>query len=192
MRTDPRFAQIIVRSLAVFAFTAIVVSFAIALADESGSDAPRLAGAREHTGEPSAFHGRGRLVCLAEEMKRLYKADVDPVHEHLLGFRTDTVAGDEPAIPRFLALLRTPQSEALFADERFGTRTLILTGRVFPATSLLEVSGVEWIHDGKIFAPYYWCEVCSIRGVDPGPCACCQGPVVLREDETGPDRPERP
>ena len=28
---------------------------------------------------------------------------------------------------------------------------------------------------------HYWCEVCSIRGVNPGPCACCQGKVELRE-----------
>ena len=32
---------------------------------------------------------------------------------------------------------------------------------------------------------YYWCEVCSIRGVDPGPCACCQAKVELREAPAG-------
>jgi hypothetical protein len=43
------------------------------------------------------------------------------------------------------------------------------------------VSRFQWRRDGKLVDVYYWCEVCSIRGVDPGPCACCQGAVELRE-----------
>lgn len=139
--------------------------------------------------EPAAFRGRGGLVCLAEEMEERWGADVPPVHEHLPGFRL--AEGDENdegggGAPRYLTILRTAQSEALFTDERFSKHPLILTGRTFPGTQLLEVSGWRWIHDGKVFDVYYWCDVCSIRTIDPGPCACCQGNVVLREEEVGP------
>jgi len=129
--------------------------------------------------EPQAFRHRGRVVCLAEEMNRQYNASLQPVHDHVLGFRVDdkTTVGEL----RYYTLLRTEQSEALFVDKRFHKHTLVLYGRTFPSSGLLEVSGWQWIHDGKLYDVYYWCETCSIRGVDPGDCACCQAPVELRE-----------
>lgn len=129
--------------------------------------------------KPRAFRARGRVVCMAEEMKKHYGANVQPVHEHLLGFRLD---GELPAdTARYYTLLRTDQSEALYVDKRFSDHTLILTGRTFPQTNLLEVSGWQWYRGDQLFDVYYWCEVCSIRGFDPGLCACCQAPVELRE-----------
>ena len=76
-------------------------------------------------------------------------------------------------------------SGLLFSDSRFRGKKLLLTGRSFPPSGLLEVRRVDWIRDGKVYEVYYWCEVCSIRGVDPGPCACCQGAVELRERPLG-------
>lgn len=137
--------------------------------------------------KPRAFREKGRLVCLAEEMKRAHGASVQPVHEHLLGFRLERKV--EPGSLRFYTLLRTSHSEALFVDERFRERTLILFGRVFPRTATLEISKWQWIRDGKVHEVYYWCEVCSIRGIDPGPCSCCQGKVVLQERPESPVKP---
>lgn len=126
--------------------------------------------------KPAAFEERGRLVCLVEEMKEKYQAQASPIHEHLAGFRVDGAGG-----PRYSTLYRNALSEALFVDPRFKERELRLTGRVFPSTSILEVSRFQWYREGKLYDVYYWCGVCAIRGVDPGACACCQEKVELRE-----------
>jgi len=139
---------------------------------------------RQEKDKPVAFEARGRLVCLIEEMKEKYRADAPPIHEHLAGFRVD---GDPPAGGfRYYTLYRNASSEALFVDGRFKEHELRLRGRVFPSTSVLEVSSFQWYRDGKLFDVYYWCSVCAIRGVDPGPCECCKDKVELRE-ERAPD-----
>src|SRR5262245_675618 len=120
---------------------------------------------------------RGEIVCLAEELQRLHGVRIPPVHEHLTGIRAED--------GQLYTLLRTSTSGFLFSDPRFRGRRLILTGRAFPPSGLLEVTRVDWIRDGKVHEVYYWCEVCSIRTVDPGLCACCRGPVELREREEG-------
>jgi len=33
---------------------------------------------------------------------------------------------------------------------------------------------VHVLKDGKRFMVTYWCEICSIRQYEPGPCWCCQ------------------
>jgi hypothetical protein len=129
------------------------------------------------------FEARGRLVCLAEEMKSVHRADVPPVHEHLWGFRIDPPPA-APA-PRYATILRTPMAEALFVDERFRHRELKLFGRRFPDGALLEVSGIQWVRDGALYDVFYWCRTCAIKGFDPSTCACCQEPVELREEPAG-------
>ncbi len=126
---------------------------------------------------PRAVTVRGELVCLAEEMRDRHGVQIPPVHDHLRGIRTEDGA--------FLVLIRNSTSAALFSDARFQGRKLVLTGRIFPRSSLLEVARTDWIKDGKVFSVYYWCEVCSIQTVDPGPCACCQAAVELREKPAG-------
>jgi hypothetical protein len=144
----------------------------------SGADHTADAG-KPAAENPASFAAPGRLVCLAEEMKERYRAEVPPVHDHVLGLR---VEGEIAAgAPRFYTILRTPLSEALFVDARFQKHELVLTGRVFPATAILEVSRFQWRRDGKLYDLYYWCDVCAIRGVDPGLCACCKGKVELKE-----------
>ncbi|HXX92124.1 MAG TPA: hypothetical protein VEN81_00730 [Planctomycetota bacterium] len=129
--------------------------------------------------KPALFEGCGKLVCLIEEMKEKYQAQAAPGHDHLWGFRVDDKAQAGGA--RYYTLFRNAGSEALFVDRRFRDRELRLYGRVFPSSSVLEVSRFQWYREGKLMDVYYWCEVCSIRGVDPGPCACCQAKVELRE-----------
>ncbi len=129
--------------------------------------------------EPEAFRARGRLVCVAEELSRLHQAAVQPVHDHVLGFRLTTKQGRRP---RYLVILQTAQSKALFVDKRFLDRDLMLIGRTFPEAPFLEVSGWRWLEDGHAYHVYYWCDVCSIKTIDPGSCACCQGEVELRKE----------
>jgi len=116
---------------------------------------------------------RGKVVCLAEEMHRLYQADLPTNHEHVYGFRT--VDGS------FYTLLRTKYSEALFVDKRLHEKDLLLKGRTFPNTRLLDVTRMRSIRNGQVYDLYYFCSICSIKTVAPGPCMCCQGPVELLE-----------
>ncbi|MYE89644.1 hypothetical protein F4X33_11680 [Candidatus Poribacteria bacterium] len=116
---------------------------------------------------------RGHLVCLAEAMHDLYRADLPADHEHLYGFKTTDGA--------FYTLLRTNLSEALFVDKRLHQKTLIITGRTFPKTHLLEAIRLESVHDGAVHDLYYYCDTCAIRTAAPGDCVCCQAPVELVE-----------
>ena len=116
---------------------------------------------------------RGHLVCLAEAMHDLYRADLPADHEHLYGFETTDGV--------FYTLLRTNLSEALFVDERLHQKTLIITGRTFPKTHLLEAIRLQSLHDGVLHDLYYYCDTCAIRAAAPGDCVCCQAPVELVE-----------
>jgi hypothetical protein len=127
--------------------------------------------------KPTPLAARGRLVCVHEEMQRAHGVEIPPVHEHVLGFRAE---GDVGGL-RCFTVLRTALSKRLFEDARYRDRDLRITGRVYPGTANLEVQVVQWWKDGALSEVWYWCDVCSIKGVDPALCACCQAPVELKE-----------
>lgn len=144
-----------------------------------GPGVPPPASPRE---APVQFELKGRLVCLPEALRDRYGAAVPPVHDHVLALEVERKSEDAPAgAVVFLTILRTPLAERLFADERFRAHTLVLTGRRFPGTTTGEVVACQWIKEGKLYDVDYWCSVCSIKTADPGPCACCQAAVELRE-----------
>ena len=115
----------------------------------------------------------GKIVCLAEEMHTHYKVELFGNHEHLYGVKTED--------GKYYTLLRTSLAEALFVDERLPEKNLVIKGRVFPKTQLLEVTRFLSIRDGVLHDLYYYCDTCYIRTVAPGNCDCCQAPVVLIE-----------
>ena len=123
--------------------------------------------------EPQLVELRGRVVCLAEEMSKLYQTDLPTNHEHLFGFKTKE--------GKFYTLLRTKTSEALFADERLHKKELILRGRTFPNSQVLDVIGMRSVRDGVVCDLFYYCDICSIVTIVPGPCMCCRDPVELVE-----------
>ena len=116
---------------------------------------------------------RGKVVCLPEEMHRLYDASLPTVHEHIYGFRTED--------GKYYTLLRTKFSEALFADQGFREKLLLLRGRIFPNTQVFEPTIIRSVRNGVIQDLYYYCDVCDIEAVAPGQCECCQGPTELIE-----------
>ena len=116
---------------------------------------------------------RGRVVCLPEEMHRLYQAELPTGHEHIYGFKTSDA--------KYYTILRAKYSEALFADERFRQKELLLKGRVFPGTQIFEPMTIRSIKNGVVHDLYYYCAICDIETVAPGPCECCQGPTELVE-----------
>jgi len=118
---------------------------------------------------------RGKMVCLSEEMRRLYGANVQEKHQHDYGFKTENGA--------FYSLVRTPMSEALLTDTNLHSKVLLLRGRAFPKTQLLEVTGnLHSLRDGKVNELYYYCDICSIKSSAPGSCMCCREPVHLVEE----------
>lgn len=123
--------------------------------------------------KPKEVELRGKIVCLAEEMHTHYKVELFGNHEHLYGVKTEE--------GEYYTLLRTSLAEALFVDERLHEKDLIINGRVFPKTQLLEVTRFSSIKDVVVHELYYYCDTCYIRAVAPGNCDCCQAPVVLIE-----------
>ena len=152
----------------------ILVLTAIAAANMGGQDAETTESKSANgAGGAKEIRIRGHLVCLAEAMHDLYRADLPADHAHLYGFKTTDGA--------FYTLLRTNLSEALFVDERLHQKTLIIAGRTFPKTHLLEAIRLESVHDGVVHDLYYYCDTCAIRAAAPGDCVCCQAPVELVE-----------
>lgn len=147
----------------------IVALVALVPADEQRQE-PR---ASELKQSQEAVEIRGRVVCLAEEMSRLYQAKLPTGHEHLYGFKTNEGA--------YYTLLRTKFSEALFADKRVRDKELILKGRVFPKSQVFEVSSMRSVRNGVVCDLYYYCVICDIFAVAPGICECCQEPTELVE-----------
>jgi len=70
---------------------------------------------------------RGKVVCLPEEMHRIFETDLPTNHEHIYGSDANGV---------YYTLLRTKLSEALFADQRLREKELLLTGKVFRIANL--------------------------------------------------------
>jgi hypothetical protein len=158
-------------------------------ADESGGAAPGPVEAPLAEAEPIEL--RGWLVCLEEEMQRLHGVAIPPVHQHSIGLRVEPApaapAGPDARAARARATLgyysipRTHFAKALFEDGRYKEHLLVVSGRVFPGTALLDLTRFRWIRDGKEREVFYWCEVCAIKTLDPDRCACCQGEVEFRE-----------
>ena len=123
--------------------------------------------------KPQDVKLKGNILCLVEEMKTLYNVELDGEHQHLYGFKTDE--------DKYFTLLQTPLSKALFVDKRLHEKDLIINGRVFPNSQLLDVLCFMSIRDGVVHELYYYCDTCYIRTVAPGNCDCCQAPVVLME-----------
>ncbi|RKU37175.1 hypothetical protein C6496_10525 [Candidatus Poribacteria bacterium] len=125
------------------------------------------------TPKPEEVKLQGNIVCLAEEMHTHYNVELFKSHPHLYGVKTKE--------GKYYTLLRTSLAEAFFVDERLHEKDLIINGRVFPNTQLLEVIRFSSIKDGVVHELYYYCDTCYIRAVAPGDCDCCQAPVVLIE-----------
>lgn len=123
--------------------------------------------------KPEEVKLRGNIVCLAEEMHTRYNVELFKSHQHLYGLKTEE--------GKYYTLLRTSLAEAFFVDERLHEKDVVVNGRVFPNTQLLEIIRFSSIKDGVIHELYYYCDTCYIRAVAPGDCDCCQAPVVLIE-----------
>ena len=156
----------LLRAIAVI-FVLIGVAFAADQEQKARSAGPK------NQGNLAETEVRGRIVCLPEAMHELYHTDLPANHEHLYGFKT--------ADGTFYTLLRTKLAEALFVDEQVRKKELILRGHVLPKTQIFEMTSMNSVRNGVICDLYYYCDICAIKTLSPGPCMCCQGPVNLVE-----------
>lgn len=123
---------------------------------------------------PRTIAVRGKIICLTEELARLYEVipDCDD-RGHLYAVRT--AAGET------YPLLPVDAAAAVWMDERYRQRELNVVARIFPQGPHLEVIKYQSFKDGQLHDLDYFCDVCMISTHKPGPCECCQDPVVFRE-----------
>ena len=153
---------------------AIAIIFALAgiaiAADQSEIIKPGKAKSKTELQEVDL---RGKIVCLPEAMHAVYGIDLPTNHGHIWGFKTKDGT--------FYTLLRTKLSETLFVDEQVRKKELILKGHVLPKTQIFEMTDMKSVRNGVVCDLYYYCDICAIKTLSPGPCMCCQGPVKLVE-----------
>ncbi|MFN7623457.1 MAG: hypothetical protein ACK5RS_09935, partial [Acidobacteriota bacterium] len=128
---------------------------------------------------PKTVAVRGNIICLTEELARLYEVipDCDD-RGHLYAVRT--AAGET------YPLLPVDAAAAVWMDERYRQRELNVVARIFPQGPHLEVIKYQSFKDGQLHDLDYFCDVCMISTHKPGPCECCQDPVVFRERPASP------
>lgn len=117
---------------------------------------------------------RGRVVCLTEELDKSWQVMPDCSNRHHVWSIKTSEGKIHPLLP-------TDSAAAVWMDERFRTRDLQVTARAFPGSDFIEVVNLQSWVDGKLHDLYYFCDVCMITTFKPGPCECCQDPVVFRE-----------
>ena len=127
--------------------------------------------------EPKAVMLRGQVVDLNAELKKQHKVDIAAKAEPVWVLKA--VDG------KLFTLLKTRRSLALFDDPRLRGRTLIMKGRVFPGTQVLEVTFIQSVRKEVVHDVFYYCDICVIKFLAPGPCVCCREPVVLMEKPAG-------
>jgi hypothetical protein len=110
------------------------------------------------------------LTGLLEKIGSKLDADASP---HWLAL----VAEDGKIYP----LIKDDGARMFFSDPKLRGRPMLLTGRLFKDTNLLQVLSVRSYVKGKRCDLYYWCAICSIRRNQKQICECCGGPMVLRE-----------
>ena len=141
-----------------------------------GTDGPRPLGAAStapSTDRVAQVELQGHIVCLPEVMHERYQADLPSNHRHVYSLETTNHT--------FYLLLETKMSEAIIKDPRVRAKELLLKGRIFPGTQILDVMRTRSVKDNVVYDLFYFCSVCNIESVSPGPCECCQGPVELTE-----------
>ncbi|MBK7598424.1 MAG: hypothetical protein IPJ07_07815 [Acidobacteria bacterium] len=117
---------------------------------------------------------RGRVVCLTEELEKPYQVIPDCSNRwHVYSIKT--------ADGKYYPFLPVDTAAAVWLDERFRQRDLLVTVRTFPGSNFIEVIKFQSWKDNKLYDLYYYCDVCMITAFKPGPCECCQDPVVFRE-----------
>ena len=127
----------------------------------------------------------GRLLFLALALAApAYAQGHSPESPPFLSGRLVTVSGTG-------LVLRTDKKELKLSartsylfhtlqDKRLANRDVRLEGTT-RSDGTFEVEKLFTVHSGKLYRVRYYCEVCNIEALEPGPCVCCQQPTELQE-----------
>lgn len=118
---------------------------------------------------------RGRVVSLAAEFALRHQITLETAQRGVIYCLKTADSKLYPFLP-------TDTSAAIYDDERFRQRELQVTARAFPDFQLIEVIKLQSVKWGRVFDLFYFCVVCNISAHKPGPCECCQDPMVLHEE----------
>ncbi len=133
---------------------------------------PLLAQAQTPAAEFKPTVLRGRIVNLAEAVQAQAKLEAE----------RGTIYCLKTAEGKLHPILPTDTAAAIYDDERFRQRELQITGRTFAEIPFLEVIKLQSVKWGRVYNLFYFCQVCNITTHKPGPCECCQDPVVFTEE----------
>jgi hypothetical protein len=127
-------------------------------------------------------------ACFAESPKTIDTA-ATTVRGKLIQHENQTPA-IELADHKLIALEGDGSTERVLHDKRIAALDLEAKGHFTDATHFqvdpFHTHALHVIKDGKRLLITYWCDVCSIRQYEPGPCWCCQRETALAlkpEDE---------
>jgi hypothetical protein len=124
--------------------------------------------------EPAQRDFTGKVVPLSEPLDK-FGAKLDP---DAAPYWLALVDGDGHVYP----LIKDGGSRMFFKDRQLLNRPMRLTGRLFADTKMLQVLTVRSLVNGVLHEPYYWCDVCKIKRLEPNACDCCGAPLEFRED----------
>jgi hypothetical protein len=129
------------------------------------------------------------VVCFADSPKAPETASA-AVHGTLVQRENQTPA-IETADHKLIVLAGDGATEHVLHDKRLAGLDLEAKGH-FIAADRFQVDpfytrALYAIKDGKRLMVTYWCEICSIRQYEPGPCWCCQRETKLDLHEPNPE-----
>jgi hypothetical protein len=120
-------------------------------------------------------------ACFAESAKTIDTA-ATTVHGKLVQHENQTPA-IELADHKLIALQGDGPTEHVLQDKRIAAMDIEAKGHFTDATHFqvdpFHTHALHVVKDGKRLLITYWCDVCSIRQYEPGPCWCCQRETAL-------------
>jgi hypothetical protein len=129
------------------------------------------------------------VACFADSPKAP-ETPSTAVHGKLVQRENQTPA-IETADHKLIVLAGDGSTEHVLHDKRLAGLDLEAKGH-FTAPDRFQVDpfytrALYAIKDGKRLMVTYWCEICSIRQYEPGPCWCCQRETKLDLHEPDPE-----
>lgn len=119
------------------------------------------------------------IACFAQTVKT---TDATTVRGKLVQQQGQTPAV-ETADHKLVTLEGDGSTEHVLHDKRLAGMDLEAKGHFTTAdhfqVDAFYTHALHVIKDGKRFQVTYWCDVCSIRQYEPGPCWCCQRETKL-------------
>jgi hypothetical protein len=117
---------------------------------------------------------RGRVVWLAEAMKRRHGVETDAdACEWLVALETPQ--------GKLYPIVKDFRGRGFRLDPRLRGVDMELLVRRYEGSPLIQVIRVCTFKAGKKYELDYWCDVCAIPMYELKECECCQGPIRIRE-----------